>query len=267
MSDAPTTEAPAPTAPPPEAQLDHLAHLHRMSRTAGLGSSEYTAVNVAAVAAVVIGAMSAMSLITPIFLILPVAGLVVSIIAIKQISSSGGTQTGMLLAIIGLLACLGFSGFTGFQKIQHDRQATADRDAIDKLIVHFGQLVADKKFEEAMALADPRWQEQVSAKRLETVFGELTAAFGPIKSFVPSGLYVIEEDPETGMRMAVGRMGVEAERTIPERPVKSEIRARNNGDVWKIYSIPDWFPPPAAAGAAGGPGTRTPTGPAGPPVP
>lgn len=252
-------------APHETKQLDHLAHLHRMSRTAGAGSSDYTAVNVAAVAAVVIGAMSALSLMTPIFLILPVAGLVIAVIAIKQIRGSGGTQTGLLLAIIGLLACLGFSGFTGFQKTQQDRLAAADRDQIDQLVVNFGTMIAAQKYDDALKLGDPRWTEQVSAKQMQTFFAELHAAVGTLRGFKPTGLYDIQEDPETHMRMAVGMLGVDAEKVIPQRPFSTEIRFRNNGDAWKIYAMPEWFKPPAAPAAAGS--KTAPVGPAGPLIP
>jgi len=173
------TGAPASADKPSEAgQLDHLAHLHRMSRTAGLGSSDYAAVNTAAVAAVVIGLLSALSLATPIFLVLPVVGLVVSIIAIKQITSSHGTQTGIVLAVLGLLACVGFAGFTGYQKIVTDHRQAEDVKDIDGLVAQFGQEVADKKFDDVLKISDPRWTEQVSAKRLETFFDQVTASFG-----------------------------------------------------------------------------------------
>jgi len=267
MPEASQAPASAPTSadnPSEAGQLDHLAHLHRMSRTAGLGSSDYAAVNTAAVAAIVLGLLSALSLATPIFLVLPVAGLVVSIIAIKQITSSHGTQTGMVLAILGLAACVGFAGFTGYQKVASDRRQAQDVNEIDGLVVQFGQDVVDKKFDDVLKISDPRFSEQVSAKRMETFFDQVTSAFGQVKSFTPTHLYDIQEDPETHYRIAVGMMAVEAEKTSAERPLKTEIRFRNSGDGWKIYAMPEWFAPPQA-GAKGA--AAAPTGPAGPPAP
>ena len=271
MSDAPHAPVAGPVSSPPAgvpadaAQLEHLANLHRMSRTAGLGSSEYAAVNVAAVAAIVLGAASALAMITQVFLFVPVVGLVIAIVAIKQIRGSGGTQTGLLLAIVGLLACCGFAGLTGFQAFSHARQAQQDTAAMDGLVVQFGQLLADKKYKEALDLGDPRWQEQMSLERLEHFMDELSASpFGQFKGFKPTSLYDIQEDPETHMRMGVGYLNVDAVHT-DTRPLRTQIQFRNNGDAWKIYSMPEWFKPPAAPGAKGG--AESPSGPAGPPAP
>src|SRR5690348_12044880 len=110
------TETPAsdPTADPAEL---HLARLHKMSTTAGLGSTDYVAVNTPAVIALILGLASAAVLIDPIFFVVPLAGLICSIMAISQIRRSNGTQTGLGLAALALLLTFGFSAFVGYRAL------------------------------------------------------------------------------------------------------------------------------------------------------
>src|SRR5688500_6367590 len=78
-----------------EADGDEALHkLHRMSRTAGLGTQEYVAINVAAVMTLLLGLVSALAMVTSLLLVIPLAGVVCGVIALYQIKDSNGTQTG-----------------------------------------------------------------------------------------------------------------------------------------------------------------------------
>src|SRR5438552_9086922 len=89
-------------------QDDPLAHLHKMSTTAGLGTTEYVAINPLAVTTIFLGLASALALLDNTLLALPIAAVICGIFALRQISRSGGTQTGRGLAILGLLLALCF---------------------------------------------------------------------------------------------------------------------------------------------------------------
>ncbi|MGN6626578.1 MAG: hypothetical protein ACTHLN_08155 [Tepidisphaeraceae bacterium] len=270
MTDAPETPSSSPSvASNPE--LGHLSRLHRMSRTAGLGSSDYTAVNTASVIAVLLGAGSAMALMTPIFLILPVIGLVIAGLAIAQIRRSNGTQTGLALAILGLLLCLGFAASTGFKAYKQNQEREHDIATLKDLIHQFGQDLAEQKYADAYNLADDRFHEQVPLARFQTFFTEMQAAppVGAIDSFESNGIFGIEQDPETDAKLAVGITLVSTKRLNGEHALRTEFRYRNDNGDWKIYAIPDWFAPKAAPGqsTAAGAASGALQGPAGPPSP
>src|SRR6266496_4787827 len=84
-SSANTSAAPLPPGDDP------IAHLHKMSTTAGLGSGDYVAVNGAAVFALLLGIASALILFEDYLLVIPIACVIVSIVAWIQINHSNGT--------------------------------------------------------------------------------------------------------------------------------------------------------------------------------
>src|SRR5436190_20522337 len=82
---------------------DPLARLHKMSTTAGLGTTEYVAINPLAVASIFLGVASLLALLDNLLLAVPVLAIICSVWALSQIRNSGGTQSGRALAILGLL--------------------------------------------------------------------------------------------------------------------------------------------------------------------
>src|SRR5205085_7590050 len=89
---------------------DPLARLHKMSTTAGLGTTDYVAINALAVASVFLGLASLLAMLDPLLLVLPVLAIACSIWALTQIRNSGGTQSGRGLAVLGLVLSLGCFG-------------------------------------------------------------------------------------------------------------------------------------------------------------
>lgn len=63
---------------------DQLGRLYKMSRTAGLGSNEYVAVNGVAVAALLFGVASVLVVFDPIFSIVPIAAIILAVLALVQ---------------------------------------------------------------------------------------------------------------------------------------------------------------------------------------
>lgn len=262
--------ADAPLTPSTDPELGHLAGLHRMSRTAGLGSSEYTAVNTVAVVAVIVAAASALALVTPFFLLLAVLGVLLAVVAIVQIRKSNGTQTGLPLALVALLLSGVFSGVSGYKYFSAIAQEQADVRQIDDLVGQFGKLIAEGKSAEAYKLTDARFQEQVPLPQFQNLFDDQLAhapGLGALQGIRTNKLFVIESDPESGLRMAVGNGYLDTKGRSGEQAIKTEMRFRNSADQWRVFSMPTLFPPKQAAGAAGQAGAAGPAGPAGPPVP
>src|SRR4051812_9800902 len=135
MPDLQTPPSENSTPLPPGADApDPLAHLHKMSTTAGLGTTEYVAINGPSVVAVILGLASALAIVDTILLIVPIAGVICSIVALMQIQKSAGTQTGRGLAALGLLLSLGFVGYVGYMNIAAAQQERTDRAAIESII-------------------------------------------------------------------------------------------------------------------------------------
>ena len=240
-----------------------------MSRTAGLGSSDYTAVNIASVLSVLIGAASALSLITPVFLFLPVVGVVIAALAIVQLRKSGGTQTGLGLAILGLVLSIGLSGVTGLQALGGYRQSLNDTATLDGLIRDFGQRISTHDYDGAYKLMDARLQDQVSRPALESAFATLdrSPTTGSITAFRSNKLFSIDADPDSGARLAVGYAIVDTEKLNGARGFRLEVRYRYSAGEWKIYAIPLLLGAKPAGGASGAGGGGAPSGAAGPPAP
>src|SRR3954462_15428509 len=105
------TQAPSQTPPPTDD--DPIAHLHKMSTTAGLGSGDYVAVNAVAVVAALAGLASTLALADNVLFLIPLVGVVLAIIPLMQISHSNGTQPGRAIAVGGLILSLLFTGLVG----------------------------------------------------------------------------------------------------------------------------------------------------------
>src|SRR3954468_1363531 len=103
----PELERPSQPASQPD---DPIAHLHKMSTTAGVGSQDYVAINNAAIVSVILGLCTALAFLGIPFLIVGAAGIVFGVIAIVQIRHSNGTQGGLGLAILGILLSLAIAG-------------------------------------------------------------------------------------------------------------------------------------------------------------
>ncbi|HEX8322297.1 MAG TPA: hypothetical protein VF595_00165 [Tepidisphaeraceae bacterium] len=261
MADAPQTIPTPPVPPSPgrpasdQPPLSRLENLHRMSRTAGLGSSDYTAVNVTAVVAVLIAAASALALIAPVFLFLSVLGVVFAAVAIKQIRSSNGTQTGLPLAVLALVLTLGVTTVTGYRYTRSVIQQNNDTRDLDSVAGRFGQLLAEGKYTDAYAMTDQRFKDEVSLERFEGLFEEIkrVPGFGPVTGVRTSKLFSIEADPDTGLRVGRGFAMFDTQNKSGNEALRTEMAYRYAGDEWKVLTIPKLFPPPQSTpGAAPG---------------
>jgi hypothetical protein len=131
------------------AAADPLHNLYRMSRTAGLGSGDYVAINSTAVLALILGLAGVLSMLYPLLLIVSGAALVCGILALVQIRSSNGTQSGRMFAILGILLALGLGGLAGARLAIGGIETHRDEAAIDALVQRLSNLLVEKKYEEA----------------------------------------------------------------------------------------------------------------------
>jgi hypothetical protein len=241
------TNSTTPSIPPPHvdpaADSESLLHLHKMSTTAGLGSQDYVAVNVLSVIAVLFGLASLLAIASPVLLVFPIVGVALSLIALRQVRHSNGTQTGAGLAILGLVLSGVITAsifvYQGFEAV-HRR---ADQATIANLIRQYGGLLSQHQYAPAYDLFDSDFQNRVSKREFVEHLGTLfeQKMEPPIESVDWNGLaafHVDDEDIETAdsvMKMNFKGSG---------GPVREEIHfKRASGGPWLIDNIPDQFPP------------------------
>ena len=233
---------------------DPLARLHKMSTTAGLGSTEYVAVNAPAVFALIFGLASALVVVDNVLLIIPVAGVICGILALYQISKSGGTQTGRGLATLGLLLSVGFAGFVLTRQATHAARTRADREAINQLIGEFEQNIKAGNFDAAYQQFGQRFRDRVDKATFDTRTKFLqSSGYGDLESITSNNVFGFETDPTTGDRRAAVLLLIKFAGS--EAPLREEGVFFKSGGQWAFEDIPVLFRPPQQGppGGAGGP--------------
>ncbi|MDQ3438937.1 MAG: hypothetical protein M3478_01150 [Planctomycetota bacterium] len=216
-------------------------HLHRMSTTAGLGSTDYVAINAASVLAVILGLASALAVVDKILLIVPLAGLICGVVALYQIGRSGGTQTGRGLAVLGLLLSLGFAAYVGYQSFSKLRQESRDRASIETVVSQFTGNVQNGEFDQAYNLFSPRFQERVKLQEFSDRMKFVQdGSWGKLQSISTSGRYAFNSDPASGVRISQTILQMKLDK-FPEAS-NQEAVFRLVGGHWKIEDIPGLFP-------------------------
>ena len=222
---------------------DPLAHLHKMSTTAGLGSTDYVAINTPAILAVILGLASALAVVDKILLVVPIAGVVCAIVALYQIGKSAGTQTGRGLAVLGLLLSLGFAAYVGYQAYDKASTERADRAAIEAMFPRFTDHVRKAEFKEAYAMFTERFQERVKFQEFSDRMKYVQdGSWGRLESITTNGRYDFNSDPSTGIRMGQAILQMKLDK-YPE-PSRQEAVFRLVGGEWKFENIPGLFPAP-----------------------
>jgi hypothetical protein len=222
---------------------DPLAKLYRMSRTAGLGSSDYRSVNVPAVTALILGVLSFAANAEIVLLVIPVTALVLGFIALYQIRNSGGTQTGLPMAVIGIVLALGFGAWAATGKYRERARTAADRQHLVSMLNQLGTLVRQDEIDQAYGeLFSPTFKERVSAEKFTDAWRPMRASpsIGALKGLTSNGLFNFEVDTDTGLRIAQGQLIFEYEKLTPQdRP---QIFFTYREGRWWIENIPAMFP-------------------------
>ncbi len=236
------TEGAAPC--DPAADTDPLLHLHKMSTTAGVGAGDYVAVNVTSVVAVVFGLASLLAMATPVLLVFPIVGVILGLIALRQIVNSNGTQTGKGLAIVALaLSGIITATIFGVQGIQalHRR---ADQRAVADLAQKYGQLISQDKFEDAYDLFDSDFKNRVSKQAFIVHLTSIQhqPELPPIDGIEWNGRAEFHSGDDGSQTADAGLKvyykGIEGD----GGRLAAHFR-ESNGGPWLIDNIPDQFPP------------------------
>jgi hypothetical protein len=236
---------------------DPLAHLHRMSTTAGLGSGEYVAINGAAVFALIVGIVSALCLFEEtLFIVIPLVGVITAMVALRQIARSNGTQTGRGLAVIGLVLSIAFGGWMIYRKATERSRQSADRAAIESLIKQYGDTVRDGKFDQAYGLFSSRFAERVPLQTFtdRMRFVQEAPTYGKLKGATWNGLAEFETDPTTGAVNGIAAIMLEFEKA--PRPIRQDAFFHKDRSEWRIENLPEMFPPEKGPDGAPGPSRR-----------
>jgi hypothetical protein len=213
-----------------------------MSTTAGLGSQDYVAVNVTSVVAVLFGLASLLAIASPVLLIFPAVGVMLGVIALRQVKRSNGTQTGGALAIAGLAlsavitaALLCYHGFRVLQR-------RADERALASLSQRYGQLLEQRKFAEAYDLFDSDFQARVSKPQFISQLSSIQSQplMPPISGTSWNGLAEFHRD-DPGTETADAMLRLEYKGSASEARIAIRFRRRGDGP-WLIDNVPDQFP-------------------------
>jgi hypothetical protein len=222
---------------------DPLSNLYKMSRTAGLGSTEYVAINGAAVTAAILGMASALAMVADVLLVIPVVGVIFAIVALRQISHSNGTQGGRLLAWGGLVLSLAFAGIVIGGQVREVMAHRADSAQIVSLIDEFSAAAKAGDVDKAYDLFSPQFQQRVDKERFAGIMKMLKnhPISGELQQIKWNGVrFQFESSSDGADRIANGAMHVQFANS--RDPLRTELLFRNLGQGWKIYNIPNFFP-------------------------
>jgi hypothetical protein len=243
MSQTELDPKPSPQAPP--AGDDPLAHLHKMSTTAGLGSGDYVAVNGTAVFALILGLFSFLAFFSEMLLIVPLACLVTSIVAIRQINRSYGTQTGRWIVVIGLLAALACGGFTVVRWATEGVRTREDRQAFAQLTQDLANKLKANDYAGVYNQFSDRYHQRLPQEAFVNRLKLLLDYYGPLQSIAWNGLADFDQDETTGDRYAAIALEFNFQKGQNKSQLRDTARLRKEGDKWMIEAMPDLFPIPA----------------------
>jgi hypothetical protein len=228
--------------------VEHLSRLHKMSTTAGLGTQEYVAVNVTAIVAALFGLGSLLAKLGDVLLVVPVTGVILAIVALKQIRNSNGTQTGRWLAWLGLILSGVITAALFGSRAIAAWQTHSDEQAMAAICRQFGELVRDEKYSEAYDLFDADFKSRTPA---DVFKGRLWALqhrtlLPPIDATDWNGNMSFETKP-SGVVYATTFLKVHYKGVA--NLDRFEMFFRKSGNTWEIDHIPTMFPPPTQTAA------------------
>lgn len=234
----------APMDAPSARENDPLRGLYKMSTTAGLGSADYVAINWLSVLAFLLGLASLLSLAGLSLLVVPLAAILCAVLALWQIQTSNGTQSGRLLAIGGLALALVFGGIQIVRTVQQRAREKADEQQLSTIINELAQTVKSRDYEKAYTLFSDRFTQRVSKNEFIQKWKPLedTQLLGALKSIEGNGEYRFDVDPTSDIRY--GRTLLVLAFDKAQAPTRLDILFRHTGQKWVIEDMPSLFPPP-----------------------
>jgi hypothetical protein len=221
------------------AGADPLNKLYRMSLTAGLGSGDYVAINNTAIAALLLGLLSVLSLLFPIMLIASVAAVVCGGLALVQIRSSNGTQSGRLFAGLGILLGLALGGAAVGKMVMAGVEKRRDERAIGEVVQRLNDFIVAKQYDQAyQTLFSERFKGDFSQQDFSRVWDSLTPYAGAVKSIKWGERAEITPVPATNTKRAIANGDITFEKMPARQPM---MFAKESEGEWEIDGIPQLF--------------------------
>jgi hypothetical protein len=223
---------------------DPLARLHKMSTTAGLGTTEYVAVNGLAVVTLIMGVASSLSLMGYVLLAIPAVTIVLALMALHQIKDSNGTQTGKGLAILGLVLAVGFVAAVGGRAMLEIFRTRSDKQAINSLIEQFDQDIRAKKYDQAYGMFSAKFTSRIKPQNFIDRWKPLvegTAEFSGLTDIKPIDLIEFETNPDTGVKDGYAMPIMEFGPKVPPARFNWDFSQMPDGS-WKIANVRQLFP-------------------------
>lgn len=249
----------SPESPSASSQAgDPLASLHHMSMTAGLGSTEYVAINVPSVVALLLGIASVAVLLGDVMLLVPLAGLVCGIVAVRQIHNSNGTQSGRGLAWAGIVLSLAFAGLWTTLTVRDYLARQRARTEIGQLVDRFSDAVKASKWDEAWSLFSPEFKLRIkdnqatfraAIQRIQAI--QTGSTTRPVLKLTQIKAGTVQFSP-TGE--AGGPLLLSFEDDPAPKPLGAQYRRGEGAAGWQLDDLPALFQPPREGG--GDPGQQ-----------
>jgi hypothetical protein len=238
-----STTAHSGSANDPANAPDPLATLHRMSTTAGVASQQYVAVNATAIIAVIVGIVSVLAFVEPVLLFIPAAGVVVSVIAWRQIRGSSGTETGLLLALLGFALSAGLGSLVTYRTIGEHLRMREDVRLMSAAVQGLTADVKAKRYEEAYQRFNVVFRQRVSLPvfRAHWEFYQRPEVSGPLLSAEWNGVDPHEDKIKGGdERVAMLPFILNYQKAETSR---YNFLFRDVGSGWQLEDVPAIFSP------------------------
>lgn len=240
LQDPSRSTAPTGATPPDD---DPLAHLHKMSTTAGVSTQDYVAINIPSLVALVLGLASVLAVVFPVVLLVSALSIVFAVFSLRQIRESNGTQTGRGFAYLGILLSLAIGGFVLARQVVSRNQTRADRQEIVARIEELGRYISARQYDKAYAMCSDRFQARVDRARFDATWEQMQnyPTYGAVQSMRWNQTDIFfEEDPDSGAKQGSAYAWVQYEKS--KDPVRTPYVFRKVGGQWVIDDAPQVFP-------------------------
>lgn len=242
---------------------DSLARLKRMSKTAGVGSHDYVAVNVPSVIAALAGVAALLALLSPILLVFALFAVVCAVIAIVQIVKSSGTQMGKRWAALGILLAAGTGGFVLNREYSEARAFEESKSAIAGVFNQFAAASAAGDHQKAYSFFGPAFQGRIKFDDFAAFLKMLEGnpAYGALTEVRwNQRLEAIQDPSGEGNDIAKAALSIKLAKSESLIPIEATLIRRTASDgrkgEWRIEGMPPLFEKPAEnrspQGGAGG---------------
>jgi len=226
--------------PKSAADPDPLAHLHKMSATAGAAITQYVAINGLSIAALLLGIASVLAILINALWIVPVVGIILGLLSLRQINRSNGTQSGKLPAYLGLLLCVVMGGIAGARQIVDSIRAKARTEQVLATLTQFSNGIATDDFAAAYQAFSPEFQSRIPEPQFIARWKDLEQRdFSKIRAIRWNQVPPLFSDDVSGQIPTADLEALVEFAQGFELRVVLHFRERNG--AWRIYDLPAFF--------------------------